>query len=704
MVMLSWLGSKLSLSVTLNSVLFLAVSAFSLQLIAYLGLNKSAHLLLPNQDAGPQPVVERAIAAKPIRANTAIKAKPLTQNRPETGASSIFQSSYEKKASGLIVEQTLIPNLEQTVFSSEKQELQATLVSLQAEWQRWLDYKAQFEQVHILFNSAASSGQKDYQSQAQALLANLQSSVDDTALIASALRDYGDTSTEIVRDIIDGTLDVSRISERAERRDQYYQTVLQGLSTAIERAQQGVVEGIVSGIDTIVSKAQTQATSMRDAAINAQETALQAKNIAVTAEDKLIEFEERAFNAEARALGSEQKLLSAERSAIRAEEKSLNAEREAAKLKSALGLALEQNKQQQRLLQQTPNTTYEAYLQIALIVSAIIILLSLISLSRYRRECRQLDNWQQTDGRYLPPAHQRIITTLQKDTEYIQTLEEKQRTMASELHSLHQQVDSQQHVSSEKKSTVGSLMSETRQFSKQLDNAIPELLLKMNESQSEKINMKEQYDLHIKALENSTKDTFDLSKTQSRDNSPCDKENYAQEIVDQLSVKTASITSILNVIKSIAEQTNLLALNAAIEAARAGDQGRGFAVVADEVRALAVKTQSSTDDIEATIKELQSVTEEIVSVVLEQKTLESVSPIAEELKQFLITLKNDAEHQQSPENGYRQLFEETQIMLKHLLSLTEKLEDHCDQENIAMASMSTHILSLQTRFNASISP
>src|ERR1700752_4364897 len=79
----------------------------------------------------------------------------------------------------------------------------------------------------------------------------------------------------------------------------------------------------------------------------------------------------------------------------------------------------------------------------------------------------------------------------------------------------------------------------------------------------------------------------------------------ARANVDRLRDSSAAIGNVVNLIAQIARQTTLLALNSTIEAARAGDAGRGFAVVATEVKALAVQTQSATEEIKKKIDALQ---------------------------------------------------------------------------------------------------
>lgn len=106
------------------------------------------------------------------------------------------------------------------------------------------------------------------------------------------------------------------------------------------------------------------------------------------------------------------------------------------------------------------------------------------------------------------------------------------------------------------------------------------------------------------------------------------------EMTDRITSQMAEVRGMLGEIEGIAKQTNLLALNAAIEAARAGEAGRGFAVVADEVRDLSGRTNHFSQQIRASLTNMQ---------VTIERTEQAINQMAAQDMTFALTSKSDVE-------------------------------------------------------------
>ena len=77
-----------------------------------------------------------------------------------------------------------------------------------------------------------------------------------------------------------------------------------------------------------------------------------------------------------------------------------------------------------------------------------------------------------------------------------------------------------------------------------------------------------------------------------------------EQTTKNLNASIKEVEAITETILGISSQTNLLALNASIEAARAGEAGKGFAVVADQIKTLAESSKNTVNESNQTKEDI----------------------------------------------------------------------------------------------------
>lgn len=176
--------------------------------------------------------------------------------------------------------------------------------------------------------------------------------------------------------------------------------------------------------------------------------------------------------------------------------------------------------------------------------------------------------------------------------------------------------------------------------------------------------------------------------------------------MEDLSVQTEKMNTIIEMITGITNQTSLLSLNASIEAARAGEAGRGFAVVAGEISSLANQTKSATVSITELIQninaELKEVSEAIDLVTSSNKShevtakevrgsFEKIAEMTESIGQQTSVMRETVSNLETANAGIVESIQTISAVTEEVSAHSSETYDACEK-NSSMVSEVTDIV------------